>query len=54
MVGLKHANVAEAVRAAAFGAMQHQGHICMSTERIIIHKSVAAEFASLLKAKYVV
>ncbi|KAL1897847.1 hypothetical protein Sste5346_003699 [Sporothrix stenoceras] len=51
MVVLKHANVAEAVRAAAFGAMQHQGQICMSTERLIIHKSVAAEFASLLKAK---
>lgn len=29
MVVLKHANVAEAVRAAAFGAMQHQGQICM-------------------------
>jgi acyl-CoA reductase-like NAD-dependent aldehyde dehydrogenase len=29
MVVLKDANIEEAVRAAAFGAMQHQGQICM-------------------------
>ncbi|KAH8655286.1 salicylaldehyde dehydrogenase [Xylariales sp. PMI_506] len=51
MVILKDANLEEAVRAAAFGAMQHQGQICMSTERIIIHKSVAQRFAELFKAK---
>lgn len=51
MIVLKDANLEEAVKAAAFGAMQHQGQICMSTERVIIHKSVAAKFGELFKAK---
>ncbi|KAF4423764.1 Vanillin dehydrogenase [Fusarium acutatum] len=51
MVILKDANLEEAVRAAAFGAMQHQGQICMSTERIIVHQSVFAMFAELLATK---
>lgn len=51
MIVLKDANLEEAVRAAAFGAMQHQGQICMSTERVIVHKSVAQKFSQLFKAK---
>ncbi|EWG54247.1 hypothetical protein FVEG_12509 [Fusarium verticillioides 7600] len=51
MVILKDANLEEAVRAAAFGAMQHQGQICMSTERIIVHKSIFAKFAELFAIK---
>ncbi|KIM99839.1 hypothetical protein OIDMADRAFT_42801 [Oidiodendron maius Zn] len=51
MIILKDANLEEACKAAAFGAMQHQGQICMSTERIIIHKSVSRKFAELFKAK---
>ncbi|KAF5240310.1 hypothetical protein FANTH_9570 [Fusarium anthophilum] len=51
MVILKDANLEEAVRAAAFGAMQHQGQICMSTERIIVHKSVFSKFAELFAIK---
>jgi acyl-CoA reductase-like NAD-dependent aldehyde dehydrogenase len=51
MIVLKSANLEEACKAAAFGAMQHQGQICMSTERIIVHSSVAAQFEALFKAK---
>ncbi|KAH8889271.1 salicylaldehyde dehydrogenase [Thozetella sp. PMI_491] len=51
MIVLKDANVEEAVRAAAFGAMQHQGQICMSTERVIIHKSLFGKFAELFGQK---
>jgi acyl-CoA reductase-like NAD-dependent aldehyde dehydrogenase len=32
MVILKDANLEEACKAAAFGAMQHQGQICMQVE----------------------
>ncbi|VUC25006.1 unnamed protein product [Clonostachys rosea] len=45
------ADLAKAAKAAAFGAFLHHGQICMSTERIIVVKSVADEFTSLLKAE---
>ena len=48
---LKDADIDHAVRAAAFGAYMHQGQICMSTERIVIHESVADEFAEKLARK---
>jgi len=51
MVVLKDANLQEACRAATFGALLHQGQICMSTERIIVHRSVSARFAELLRQK---
>jgi acyl-CoA reductase-like NAD-dependent aldehyde dehydrogenase len=51
MIVLQDANLEEAVKAAAFGAMQHQGQICMSTERIIVHRSVSAKFQEFFKAK---
>lgn len=51
MVILKSADLPEAVKAAAFGAMQHQGQICMSTERIIVHESVFDQFQELFKTK---
>ena len=40
-----------AVSAANFGAFMNQGQICMSTERIIVEKSIAEEFAKKLAAK---
>jgi acyl-CoA reductase-like NAD-dependent aldehyde dehydrogenase len=40
-----------AVSAANFGAFMNQGQICMSTERIVVEKSVANEFAKKLAAK---
>lgn len=51
MVVLDDANLEEACKAAAFGAMMHQGQICMSTERVIVHRSVAQKFKELFQAK---
>jgi acyl-CoA reductase-like NAD-dependent aldehyde dehydrogenase len=44
LIVLEDADLDEAVKAAAFGAFMNQGQICMSTERIIVVESVAAEF----------
>ena len=51
LVVLEDADLAEAVKAAAFGAFMNSGQICMSTERIIVVDSVADEFAAKFKAK---
>ena len=48
LIVLDDADVDEAVRAAAFGAFFHQGQICMSTERLIVHESVADRFTEKL------
>jgi len=48
---LDDANIAEAVKAASFGAFMNQGQICMSTERLVVVDSVADEFVSQFKAK---
>jgi len=51
MVVLGDADLDAAVSAANFGAFMNQGQICMSTERIVVEKSVAKEFAKELAAK---
>jgi vanillin dehydrogenase len=51
LIVLKDADVDAAVRAAAFGAYMHQGQICMSTERIVIDRTIADEFGEKLAAK---
>jgi acyl-CoA reductase-like NAD-dependent aldehyde dehydrogenase len=43
------ADLPKAAQATAFGAFLHHGQICMSTERIIVVKSVADQFIGLLK-----
>ena len=48
---LHDADLAEAVKAAAFGAFMNQGQICMSTERIIVVNSVASQFCEQFAAK---
>lgn len=45
---LKDADLEAASAAASFGAFMNQGQICMSTERIIVDKAIAAEFSQLL------
>ncbi len=45
---LADADVDRAVAAAHFGAFMHQGQICMSTERIVVDRSIADEFAEKL------
>lgn len=44
LIVLDDADIEHAVNAATFGAFMHQGQICMSVERVIVHKDVAAEF----------
>ncbi len=51
LVVLDDADLDQAVNAAAFGAFMNQGQICMSTERIVVHASVADEFVRRLAAK---
>lgn len=51
LIVLDDADLDEAVKAAAFGAFMNQGQICMSTERIIVVESVAAEFNKRFAAK---
>jgi acyl-CoA reductase-like NAD-dependent aldehyde dehydrogenase len=48
LVVLGDADLERAVAAANFGSFMHQGQICMSTERIVVDRSVAKEFAEKL------
>jgi benzaldehyde dehydrogenase (NAD) len=43
---LADADLDRAIAAANFGAFMHQGQICMSTERIIVDRTVAEPFAT--------
>jgi vanillin dehydrogenase len=45
---LADADLDRAAAAANFGAFMHQGQICMSTERIIVDRSIAEPFAQRL------
>ncbi len=51
LVVLDDADIDAAVNAAAFGAFANSGQICMSTERIIVDRSIADEFVARLAAK---
>ncbi|MGH8942435.1 MAG: aldehyde dehydrogenase family protein [Acidimicrobiia bacterium] len=51
LIILGDADVDYAIDAAAWGAFLHQGEICMSTERIIVEKSIAKEFTQKLKER---
>jgi len=44
LIVLDDADLTRAVNAATFGAFMHQGQICMSTEKIIVHEAVADAF----------
>lgn len=45
---LEDANIDDAVESVVFGAMSNAGQICMSTERVFVHRSVMAAFRSKL------
>jgi len=51
MVILDDADLDEAVESAAFGSFFNQGQICMSTDRIIVARSIADTFVARLTAK---
>ena len=44
LIVLDDADIEHAVNAATFGSFMHQGQICMSVERVIVHEAVADEF----------
>lgn len=46
---LKDANLEKAAQGCALGAFMHSGQICMSTERIIVDKSIAEDFSTAFK-----
>ncbi|KEY72856.1 hypothetical protein S7711_04434 [Stachybotrys chartarum IBT 7711] len=48
---LEDADVRGAVEAVVFGALANAGQICMSTERVVVHDSVAKEFTEALVEK---
>ena len=45
---LDDANIEDAVEATVFGALANSGQICMSTERVIVHSSIADGFKKAL------
>ena len=51
LVLLDDADLAAAVDAAAFGAFMNSGQICMSTERIVVDRKIADDFAALFAKK---
>jgi len=51
MIVLSDADLDFATSAALWGAFSNSGQICASVERIIVHKSIEAEFKSQLKTK---
>lgn len=51
LIVLADADLERAVAAATFGSFMHQGQICMSTERIVIDRSVAEDFAERLASR---
>ncbi|MFI9388039.1 aldehyde dehydrogenase [Kutzneria sp. NPDC052558] len=50
LIVLDDADLDEAARAAALGAFTNQGQVCVSTERVIVHDSVADALLSRLGA----
>jgi len=48
LIVLDDADIEEAVKAAAYGAFFHQGQICMSTERVLVHEDLADDFLDRL------
>ncbi|MFD7130922.1 benzaldehyde dehydrogenase [Streptomyces sp. NPDC059894] len=51
LVVLPGADVARAASAGAFGSYLHQGQICMTTGRHIVHESLLEEYTAALAAK---
>ncbi|WP_223505340.1 aldehyde dehydrogenase family protein [Pseudomonas sp. GL-RE-29] len=46
LVVLKDADIDYAVKAAIFGAYMNSGQICMSTDRVIVHRAIADRFTA--------
>ncbi len=48
---LDDADIDAAVQGATFGGFVNQGHVCMSTDKIVVHESIADEFVAKLVAR---
>jgi aldehyde dehydrogenase (NAD+) len=48
---LEDADLGRAIDATVFGAFMHQGQICMSAERILVHESLAADLIQGVTAR---
>ncbi len=46
MIVLEDADLEHAAKAANFGSFMHQGQICMSTEKLLVHEKIYDEFMS--------
>ncbi|MGB3243889.1 MAG: aldehyde dehydrogenase family protein [Sulfitobacter sp.] len=51
LIVLDDAEMERATQAANFGAFMHQGQICMSVEKILVHESIYHEFLQKLVAR---
>jgi acyl-CoA reductase-like NAD-dependent aldehyde dehydrogenase len=51
MIVLEDADLDRAAQAANFGSFMHQGQICMSVERILVHEAVFDDFLARFKAR---
>ncbi|KAL1858075.1 hypothetical protein VTK73DRAFT_7964 [Phialemonium thermophilum] len=51
VVVCEDADIDDAVESIVFGGLANSGQICMSTERVLVHKSVMHEFRSKLLAR---
>lgn len=51
LIVLPGADLEKAVSAGAFGSFMHQGQICMTTGRHVVHESIHDEYVALLAAK---
>ncbi|KAK0646724.1 Aldehyde/histidinol dehydrogenase [Cercophora newfieldiana] len=48
---LDDANIDDAVEAVVFGALSYAGQVCMSTERVLLHRSISEVFKTKLVKK---
>lgn len=48
VIVLDDANIDDAVESVVFGAFSYSGQICMSTERVLLHRSISQEFKAKL------
>ncbi|KAI1192195.1 aldehyde dehydrogenase domain-containing protein [Nemania serpens] len=48
---LEDANLDDAVEAVVFGSLANAGQVCMSTERVLLHESIAEAFKKALLAR---
>ncbi|KAK7947842.1 aldehyde dehydrogenase [Apiospora aurea] len=52
LIILEDADLADAVEAVAFGALANAGQVCMATERVLVHASIAGEFKVALVKRF--